>query len=851
MKKMLKTLALLTLILTITIPLTSMSADVVVEAQTQYTNMQEGGSIPLPAGVTPDSTLDTISHVSFNPNPVGVGQAVTIFMWLSPPTHASRYLSNFTVIITAPDKSQQVITKQTYRADTTSWAIFTPNTAGTWQIKFEFPGAYFPPGNYTVAGGGALGSQVVSFTKSIYYKPSYDGPYNLTVQEEPVPLHPDSPLPTDYWTRPVDPENREWWSILGYYPSTGVVGKAGDGVWPNDTNTYMSNYWYIPYVQAPNTAHVVWKRDFAIGGLAGGVLGRNTWTSIRGGLPSIIYAGRCYHTVTKSINGVATNVWQCYDLRTGEVYWEQQGLTQIPTMVTFNTGYGDVPGSDPQWGRRAFLTYVGEGRLIDYDPYTGAVVSGRNVSIAPLTTGTLYANLDFPYFLSVQDLGASAAPNRYRLINWTVYGDYAMNMAMVNYRLQVKSNISWPFSSLSSLVDYEAGVAVTTQSQYNQAMGASIDANITAVDIYTGKILWSTMAGVPYNVWPASVADHGKVAIRFEDGYFYCWDLKTGQKLWKSEMSSWPWGVFGAYDIGSYAGNIIFPQYDGIAAYDWDTGEVSWLYQAKEEYPYDSPYEDSYSFFSRQPLIADGKIYAVNTEHTPTQPLTRGWKLHCINATTGEGIWSIPFFIETGPGANPCAVADGYLVGQNGYDGITYCFGKGKSQTTVTAPAVEVQVGQKFTITGTVLDMSPAQPGTAAISDESMSAWMEYLHMQRPKPANATGVPVTLTAIDPNHNLIKIGTATSDTNGVYGFTWAPEVPGLYQIIATFEGSESYGSSTASTYLTAIEASPTPTQPTPTPPSVAEQYFMPMSIGMIIAIAVVGALLALLLLRKRP
>jgi hypothetical protein len=821
-------------------------------AQTTYTNLQEGGSIPLPAGVTPDTSLDTISHVSFNPNPIGVGQYVTVSMWLSPPTHASRYLSNFTVVITDPTGNREVITKQTYRADTTSWTTFTPNKAGNWQIEFIFPGAYFPPGNYTVAGGGALGSQVVSFTQSIYYKPSSDGPYNLTVQEDAVPIRPENPLPTDYWERPVEPLNRDWYSILGYYPATGVVGNPGDGIWPNATNKYMSNYWYIPYVQAPNSGHIVWTKQFAIGGLIGAVIPGETWTGVRGGVPSIIYAGRCYQTIAKSVNGVSTNYWTCYDLRTGEIIWEQTGLTQIPSLVTYNTGYGDVPGSDPQWGRRAFLTYVGGGRCISYDPYTGAVVTGYNVSIAPLTSGTLYANLDFPYFLSVQDLGASAAPNRYRLVNWTVKGDYTVNMATTNVGMRVMSNITWPFSSLSTLVDYEAGVAVTSQSLSNAAMGASIDANLTAVDIFTGKVLWNKMAGVPFNVWPASVADHGKVAVRFEDGRFYCWDIRTGNFLWKSEISSWPWGVFGAYDIGSYSGNIIFTQYDGITAYDWNTGQVSWRYQAKEEYPYDSPYQDNYPFFSIQPLCADGKIYAVNTEHTPTEPLTRGWKLHCVNATTGEGIWNIPFMIETGPGATPCAVADGYLVGSNGFDGISYCFGKGKSQTTVTSPSSEINVGQKFTITGTVLDMSPAQAGTAAVSEESMSAWMQYLHMQALKPTNATGVSVTLNAIDPNNNLVYLGTATSNTDGTYGFNWTPEVPGLYQIIATFKGSESYGSSQATTYFTATETETQPTaQPTDQPLSIADSYFLPAVASILIAIILVGAVLSILTLKKRP
>ena len=40
-------------------------------------------------------------------------------------------------------------------------------------------------------------------------------------------------------------------------------------------------------------------------------------------------------------------------------------------------------------------------------------------------------------------------------------------------------------------------------------------------------------------------------------------------------------------------------------------------------------------------------------------------------------------------------------------------------------------------------------------------------------------------------------------------------------------------------------------PTPTPASAADLYFVPLSIGMIVAIVIIGALLAVLILRKRP
>jgi hypothetical protein len=210
----------------------------------------------------------------------------------------------------------------------------------------------------------------------------------------------------------------------------------------------------------------------------------------------------------------------------------------------------------------------------------------------------------------------------------------------------------------------------------------------------------------------------------------------------------------------------------------------------------------------------------------------------------------MPSMMEAAPGVRPCAIADGYLVNANGLDGITYCYGKGKSQTTVSAPSTEVMVGQKFTITGTVLDMSPAQEGTAAVSDESMSDWMQYLHMQASKPTNATGVSVTLTAVDPNNNLISIGAVTSDTNGVYGLTWTPEVSGTYQVIATFTGSDSYGSSVSSTYFTAVDSPSVTAEPT-LPPSITDSYFIPSVAAIIVAIIAVGAILAILTLKKRP
>ncbi|MGD2066874.1 MAG: hypothetical protein PVI43_06885, partial [Candidatus Bathyarchaeota archaeon] len=73
------------------------------------------------------------------------------------------------------------------------------------------------------------------------------------------------------------------------------------------------------------------------------------------------------------------------------------------------------------------------------------------------------------------------------------------------------------------------------------------------------------------------------------------------------------------------------------------------------------------------------------------------------------------------------------------------------------------------------------------------------------KPRDAEGVTVKLTSIDPNNNWQDIGEVTTDMWGNFGISWVPPVPGEYLIMATFEGSASYGSSSASTYFVVDEA----------------------------------------------
>src|SRR5450759_2168777 len=118
-----------------------------VKAQTTYTNMRDGKGVGLPAGVTPGETYNSLARIAFRPSPVGLGQPIIVNVWSEPPVHASRLYTGLTVTITKPDGTKQVIGPfETYYADTTAWFEYTPDQIGTYTLKFDQPGQYFPPG---------------------------------------------------------------------------------------------------------------------------------------------------------------------------------------------------------------------------------------------------------------------------------------------------------------------------------------------------------------------------------------------------------------------------------------------------------------------------------------------------------------------------------------------------------------------------------------------------------------------------------------------------------------------------------------------------------------------------------
>jgi len=351
----------------------------------------------------------------------------------------------------------------------------------------------------------------------------------------------------------------------------------------------------------------------------------------------------------------------------------------------------------------------------------------------------------------------------------------------------------------------------TTFSQYKLDSGGVIicadksQLSVTAYSESTGQLLWTTY---PYdNAFALQSQSTGMVAngMLYDpgyDGYLHALNITNGVQVWQSH---------------SAAGGLEMPQ----------------------------PYYPFNSIQGAGTTPANSVIYTTTAKSYEAQPLYRGHLLYAFNGMTGAQIWNI-----SGQWTS-LTIADGIMVGVNTYDGETFAFGAGATATTTLVPET-TQVGVPVIIQGTVTDQTPAFAGTPCVSDQWMSAWMEYLTMDQPYPNSATGVNVQITAIDANNNLINIGNATtSTTSGLYKYTWTPpDVPGSYTIITTFSSDNSYIGSCGlmATYVEPPTAA-TPA-PTSTPTSVADMYFVPAIAGLFILIIVVAIVLALLMLRKK-
>ncbi len=847
---------------------------------------------------TPPWTIISYAYVVAAPNPVGIGQTVSVTLWVDTPLPSSSVSNqirrhDYTLTITDPegetDTEHWDVVEDT---GSTQFYQFIPTQVGTYTLKFDYAEQ-----EYTWSG---------AYNGDIFTAASRTT--TLTVQEEQIPSAIYSyPLPSEYWTRPIEGQNTDWYKISSNWLGSPFV--------PGADSPYGHPGAFQPDGPAPNSAHVMWSKPIQYGGVLGG-----NQSGVPGGIPGEMYFeggsysvrwndplimyGTLFYEEPYGNSGTGGD-YVAVDLRTGEEVWRidpsASGTRLIPTF-----GYNYALENPNQHGflPNGLLIASGGGGFFfssaptywaTYNPATGKLTTMNITNIPSGGVNKPGPNGEI-LKLFLTNKGTSTSPNWY-LSQWNsskVFGASsgfggagwysgtidASRTTAYDWNVSVSlPSGQWSIGTGQQgtvpLVDSD-NMALLIQGSFGGHVGdygatiTSDPANITAISLAPGSIgakLWThTYEQAPDNNtrWLAGWDPEAGIFVFQDKETFGHWgySLTNGGYVWgPSEVPSdytSDYNYFNTETTMINYGKVYFTGYAGILyCYDVKDGKLLWTYGNGGEgnstaSGLETPWGNYPIFIS---TIADGKVFLCTTEHSPNSPLYKNAQYRAINATDGTEIWKLMQYAPDMYGG-PAPIASGYLVFYSGYDQQIYCIGKGPSAMSVTAPDVASTMGSTVVIKGTVMDISAGTNqneqaarfpnGVPCVSDESQQDWMQYIYMQKPRPTSVTGVEVIVSVLDSNNNNREIGRTMTDINGFFTLNWIPDIEGNFTVTASFAGTESYWPAHAVTSF-AVDPAPTPA-PTAEPVVVPDYTWTIIGTGiaMIIAVAIVG----ILILRKK-
>ena len=833
---------------------------------------------------TPTQKITTHAYVQAVIDPIGVGQSTYIYMWIDKVKDGALITNNvrfhnYKLTITAPNGEVKEETFETIADSTSNQAYsFTPDQVGTYNLVFNFP------------------EQVHEVTGSAYDNDTYlasSSTATLTVQSEPIETIGASALPTEYWTRPIYGENPEWYTISsnwlgawapGYYNVAGSIA----GAWPVDDAV------------GPLTNHVMWTKVLQTGGIVGG---NNTLypggSYFEGSAYNtrfsdpIIINGRLYYSEAFSFQGGTNGPTVCVDLQTGQTLWRR---TDVP-----NPSFGYVYDvQDPnQRGAYPPILISGAG-IMSFGPATWRAFDAEtgnalfNITNVPVGTKVLGPQGEVLIY-TITNAGTASNP-QYYLARWNSsrlwtgqYSGASTTPSIVPPVTDGRNPLLYDWNISLSSLNAIASIPSILQAYDNMliCLGGSLPQagnnilqpassspytyiGVSLKESSIGQVMWQKTHNAPDGnltvLFSGGDPTVGVFAEYYQETFqFVGYSMNTGEKLWTSSgdeaaLSFYSTGYIGMGPQMAYGKLYSGPAYTGLLyCYDLTNGNLLWTYgNGGAGNSTNSGFEAPGNYPTTVSAIGNQVVYLATSEHQVSTPIYKGALLRAVNATTGQEIWTIS---NDNNGAYlSWAMADGYAATFNGYDNQVYCIGRGPSQTTVSAPDVAVTTGTTLVIKGTVTDVSAGATqteqagkfpnGVAVSSDASMKDWMGYVYQDQQRPTNFTGVPVTISVVDPNGNYRVIGTATTTISGTYSLSWTPDIAGTYQVIATFAGTNAYYPSYSQNAFAVNQASATAAPQATQVPSAADLYFIPAIAGLFVAIVICIAMIALVL-RKHP
>jgi len=708
--------------------------------------------------------VKTYPYLGVVPNVTGVNQGVIFHVGITKELYSSEMgWEDLEVRITGPVS----VTLDVPKTDATggTGVNWVPTVAGNYTCI-----GYFPEQNTsaTKVAGGFFTTMLPAGTVMLE---SESEPVTLIVTEEPIEYYPYFPLPTEYWTRPVDSQQRTWIAVAGN--------------WLEGTPT---NYLAEGNEYAPETAHVLWAKMQTVGGLAGAPA-QDAWPFEHGDAyegkfaSRFILGGRLIYNIYAGPSAGVVDVlreYKCIDLHTGEELWSKvfmDNLTISFAQMMYWSTYDYMGVYDYLWASANAPNAYGSGTPGTY-PLLGL---DNPYGINYTNAGTTYVAFDswtgaFVYAMYSIPSGTRVMSSKGEWLIYTISlsGKYMLMWNSSNipqlYNSLTYASMGWgqwrPYGKVVNAtgpanVNFGAGwppppyIAPTTPLdlagyQWNKTINSATTLPGSVRTIFAeDRIIGSDLSNTEVKLWAINLNetedDIGEVLFNevWEADPFWAEDnvtvtgMAAGWMSWSKESlvgvlwlreSRQHYGfsiedgkyLWGPSDSQYYLDSIedVVADVRAIAYDKFYCASVSGfvycydVYNGTRLWTYaaEDPYSEifwSNNWWMKIVMITDGKIYVGTTEHSANPPMPRGGPFICLNATTGEVIFRVNGMFRQTRWGGKGLIGDSIIATQDTYDSRIYAIGKGPSKTTVSAGPAGSMLGSSVVVTGMVTDISP------------------------------------------------------------------------------------------------------------------------------------------------
>jgi hypothetical protein len=255
----------------------------------------------------PVQTIEEWVYGAASPATIGVGQELLLLAWTasmppdigeqtgqisSPSGRAGWY--DMSVTVNKPDGTSDSITFPYSDPVGAVWIGYTPASVGTYTFQTHFPGAW------------------KNSTSGVrWYEPDDSVIGTFEVLADPIEGWTETPLPDDYWMRPINTANRMWYDVAGNWLE-GNANRYPIGAAGGTTNEYA-------YGVGTATPHILWTKQYYTGGLMDQMYGATGYATAHYqglGFSAIAVQGKLHYSPRMTHAGTSGRT--TVDLYTGE-----------------------------------------------------------------------------------------------------------------------------------------------------------------------------------------------------------------------------------------------------------------------------------------------------------------------------------------------------------------------------------------------------------------------------------------------------------------------------------------------------------------------------------------------------